>query len=283
MRARRISQRTAKRAARAQHARVSMVTATRSTGMSAPQLDRQQPASAFLADWTPARLLQTWIEDVSALGVKPASLLQTLDTQAFAGCSGQRRTLTYLRETAGDAASTAAVLLSASLFMRVERARARYPRDHWPPFAVAQGLLGFARERGDYRWEPECESTLPAHDSEAGLVIGSTQQLVRFLAVEHARVLHRFAAVQLVFSLPAPTHSLSAPRDPARRRDPRWAELTREELEALIWQKPQRELARELGVSESTLAKRCKLLSITKPARGFWRKTRPAAASGSHG
>ena len=275
--------------------------------MTAPRLERQQPAAAFLADWTPARLLQTWVEEVSALGVKPASLVQTLDSQAFGGCSGQRQTLAYLRAAAGDPEATAAVLLSASLFMRVERARARYPRDDGPPVAVAQTMLAWTRERYAYRWQSECESTLPAHDAEAGLVITSTQQLVRFLAVEHARVLHRYAAVaslqttapsarsslisvrqvsgapendQLNISLPAPAHSLRVPRDPARRRDPRWAELTREELETLIWQKPQRELAREFGVSEATIAKRCKVLAIAKPERGFWRKGRSAAGSG---
>jgi hypothetical protein len=309
-----------------------MLAAPRSTGMSAPLLDKPQNAAAFLADWTPARLLSAWIEEVSALGVTPASLVQTLQAEeprfewwprtnleqhrrspslqmqassAHPTCSGRRQTIAYLLQAAGDSEATAAVLLSASLFMRVERNRTRYPREAWPPFAVAQTLLAWTRMHFVYRWEAECESTLPEHAAEAGLVITSAQQLVRFLALEHARVLHRFAPVylsqataqlnlasvsvrqdtaaaepdELNLSVPAPAHSLRVPRDPARRRDPRWADLTRAELETLIWQKPQRELAREFRVSEATVAKRCKLLEIAKPERGFWRKGR-AAASG---
>lgn len=290
-----------------------MVIVTRST-MSAPLLEKQQHTSAFLADWTPARLLHAWIDEISALGVNPGNLVQTRKTRSqgagfewcskggavqpeYGACSGQRQTIAYLQQAAGDPEATAAVLLSASLFMRVERTRARYPREAWPPFAVAQTLLAWTRMCFVYRWDAQCDATLPAHDSESGVAIASTQQLVRFLAVEHARVLHRFTPVYLTqavapsivrmrapetlpASLPAPAHSLRVPRDPARRRDPRWSELTREELETLIWQKPQRELAREFGVSEATIAKRCKVLEIKKPERGFWSKARAAAVGG---
>jgi len=294
--------------------------------------DRQRTAAALLAGWTPERLLQTWIDEVSALGIAPHNLVQTvaappgtpeqlawwpragllqlrlaqperrlrLAEAEGSACSGQRQTLRYLLDARGDACASAAVLLAASLFARVERARSRYPREAWPPFAAAQTLLAWTRARHDYRWPCDCEASLPAHLGEDGLVLGNLEQLVRFCAVEHARVLHRLAPLQLMAadtqldsgrapdgprlelltlsqpapapSLPAPAHSLRAPRDPGRRRDPRWNELTRADLEALIWQKPQRELAREFGVSETTVAKRCKVLAIAKPERGFWRR-----------
>lgn len=283
--------------------------------------NRQRTTLAFLGDWTPERLLSCWIDEVSALGIAPHRLLESVPVsgseaqllwwpraelpQLRIGAarhvahpdSGPQQTLAYLQQAHADPRACAAVLLAASLFARVERTRARYPREAWPPFNAAQTLLAWTRARHDYRWPSDCAATLPTHLAEDGLVLGSLQQLVRFCAVEHARVLHRLAPVQLTAasltcaprfevltlsqpapSLPAPAHSLAAPRDRARRRDPRWSELTRADLEALIWAKPQRELAREFGVSEATVARRCKLLSIAKPERGFWHKGRAAAA-----
>jgi len=292
--------------------------------------DRERTPTSYLDGWSRERLLQTWIDEVTALGITPAALVQSVAAAAH-GCEwwpradldelerssaegvpqgaadsdGPRQTLEYLLQTRGDAHATAAVLLCASLFARVERARSRYPREAWPPFAAAQTLLAWTRAQHDYRWPTDCPASLPEHISEEGLVLGGVPQLLRFLAVEHARVLHRYAPVQLIarprdnlvsivrvthveperdllaLSLPAPAQSLRAPRDPARRRDPRWSELTREELATLIWSKPQREVARDFGVSEATVAKRCKLLEIAKPERGFWRRSRAPAAAGS--
>jgi hypothetical protein len=45
-----------------------------------------------------------------------------------------------------------------------------------------------------------------------------------------------------------------------------------EELEQLVWQMPTTEVARLFGVSDKAVEKRCKLLSIQKPARGYWAK-----------
>ena len=310
--------------------------------MSAPVSERERAVTSFLTGWSREGFLQAWADEVSALGIAPVSLLQAvavpaahagtlawwpradLDKLKLTGlgvpppsaaaseaCGGPQQTLTYLLQAGADAQANAAVLLCASLSARVERARTRYPREAWPPFAAAQTLLAWTRAQQDYRWPADCMATLPAHASEDGLVIGSLLQLVRFLATEHARVLHRYAPVQLTgrevslrprqslvtfsqlapaaanaepevlaLSVPAPAHSLVAPRDPARRRDPRWNALTRAELEALIWSKPQRQVAREFGVSEATVAKRCKLLEIAKPERGFWRRSTAPAAAG---
>jgi hypothetical protein len=218
-----------------------------------------------------------------------------------------RHTIHCLLGAAGDPTCSAAVLLSASLFTRVESARARYPRDAWPPFSVAQTLLRWTRAKQACHWESACAATLPSHDSESGLIIKSVQQLVRFLAAEHARVLHRWTPVQIVVadeasprayfvsgvyaalqaqSQPPPEeawrsvlHSQRVVIDPARATQQRWATLSREELEALIWSKPQGQLAKDLGVSDAALSKRCKLLGIAKPGRGFWRKTQNAGTN----
>ena len=49
---------------------------------------------------------------------------------------------------------------------------------------------------------------------------------------------------------------------------------TDEELKELVWGKPSVLLAKELGVSDSAIGKRCKARGITKPPRGYWANIR---------
>lgn len=49
-------------------------------------------------------------------------------------------------------------------------------------------------------------------------------------------------------------------------------ELSRDELFALVWERPTSEVAKELGVSDVALAKLCKRLQVPKPPRGYWAK-----------
>src|ERR1700741_4190034 len=46
--------------------------------------------------------------------------------------------------------------------------------------------------------------------------------------------------------------------------------LSREELFALVWEKPTREIGKELGVSDVAVAKLCRRLQVPKPPRGYW-------------
>ena len=46
--------------------------------------------------------------------------------------------------------------------------------------------------------------------------------------------------------------------------------LSREELFALVWEKPTSEVAKELGVSDVAVAKLCTRLQVPKPPRGYW-------------
>ncbi|WP_318886471.1 hypothetical protein [Sinorhizobium meliloti] len=48
--------------------------------------------------------------------------------------------------------------------------------------------------------------------------------------------------------------------------------LSREELFALVWQKPTQEVAKELGVSDVAVGKLCARLQVPKPPRGYWAK-----------
>lgn len=46
--------------------------------------------------------------------------------------------------------------------------------------------------------------------------------------------------------------------------------LSREDLFELVWSKPMADLAKEFGISDVALAKRCKRLAIPVPGRGYW-------------
>ncbi len=45
---------------------------------------------------------------------------------------------------------------------------------------------------------------------------------------------------------------------------------SREELFALVWERPATEVARELGISDVALGKLCRRLQVLKPPRGYW-------------
>ena len=49
-------------------------------------------------------------------------------------------------------------------------------------------------------------------------------------------------------------------------------EIPKEELEELVWSMSTVRVAKLLGVSDVAIAKRCKLLGIEKPPRGYWAK-----------
>ena len=46
--------------------------------------------------------------------------------------------------------------------------------------------------------------------------------------------------------------------------------VSRQDLYELVWSKPMRELAKDFGISDVALAKRCRRLAIPVPGRGYW-------------
>jgi hypothetical protein len=51
-------------------------------------------------------------------------------------------------------------------------------------------------------------------------------------------------------------------------------EVDKEELEKLVWEMPTTEVAKIFGVSDVAIGKRCTLLGVNKPPRGYWQKLR---------
>lgn len=51
-------------------------------------------------------------------------------------------------------------------------------------------------------------------------------------------------------------------------------DISKEELEKLVWEKPTAQIAKDFGVSDNAIGKRCKKFGIEKPPRGYWAKNR---------
>src|SRR5688500_19556469 len=54
--------------------------------------------------------------------------------------------------------------------------------------------------------------------------------------------------------------------------EPKISELTCEELYDAVWSTPVETLAKQFGMSDVALAKRCKNQNVPRPPRGYWAK-----------
>ena len=51
-----------------------------------------------------------------------------------------------------------------------------------------------------------------------------------------------------------------------------WPPSTKAELEKLVWMMSSVKLAKQFGISDSAIGKRCRTLGVSKPPTGFWNK-----------
>lgn len=58
----------------------------------------------------------------------------------------------------------------------------------------------------------------------------------------------------------------------AGKKQPNKFDITKEELEKLVWEKSTIKIAKDFGVSDKAIEKRCKKYCIEKPPRGYWNK-----------
>lgn len=56
--------------------------------------------------------------------------------------------------------------------------------------------------------------------------------------------------------------------------------ITKAELKQLVWEKPTTEIASVFSVTDKAIERRCKLLQIEKPPRGYWSKIRERSSTG---
>lgn len=217
---------------------------------------------------------------------------------------GPRETLKTLWENKGNLEKECAALIEASLYPRIKSSRAHYPDGDWPPrdqvirlYDCVQQILGirpYMERHNFFTYMLPFRALLdtPADDMNS---------LIHNLADEHVAVFLNYQPVLIVYgnkrNTPLPqfksysneefrkmrTRELYPVQEnkvpvrttvpPAKIAPPRWFDnITREDLERLVWSKPTIELAKDFGVSNVAIAKRCKKLGVIKPEPGFWAK-----------
>lgn len=220
--------------------------------------------------------------------------------------TGEIDTLCYLWEHKEEPEKIAAILIAASLFSRIHSSRKSYPNDKWSPLDCVAVLSNWAYEKwfdGEigFGWHCCCTEVLPTTSWDYSYKLDSMDALVRYLAEEHASVLSRYKPVAIQFKPecdPSLERILQEEREAEQKRfeewrrqrereevekvaeeqrrqkeHPRWGEwrqISNKELQQLVWTKPARVLAKEFGISDVAIAKRCKAVGIPKPPRGFW-------------
>lgn len=225
---------------------------------------------------------------------------------------GEVYTLRYLWDNRENPEAVAAVLICASLFPLVCAGRRDHLLENWPPVPCMKVVFRWAMERWSSEerdrargWHHACTEVLPDRLLDWRLRIGDMETLIRHFAKEHARVLARYRPVAAVFGPkrdPFVERRLQkeyleerrryaewereqreeearrkAEEERRRREHPRWGEwgkLSRGELERLVWSRPVVSVAREFGVSDVAVAKKCRKLGVAKPPPGFWAKVK---------
>ncbi len=196
----------------------------------------------------------------------------------------------------------AAILISASLFSRLNSSRRQYPLKYWPEYDCVEELADWAykqwnADRAFYTWQHYHTQVLPHINRDSKFKINNMNELINYLAEEHARVFIEYRPIYIEFVNKCDPFIEKALEEQykleherietirkiteekkidilKRAKDSRWRHLTKEELEKLVWSKPTIILAQELGVSDVAIAKRCRSLGIKKPERGFWAKVK---------
>ena len=96
--------------------------------------------------------------------------------------------------------------MTASLFPRIHASRRLYPEDCWPKIRKVRDLDAIARDQlSDSSqvlfdgWHHSCTQVLPVHSEDSSYEITTAGALIRYLAEEHASLLHRFQPVRIVY------------------------------------------------------------------------------------
>src|SRR5215210_6452697 len=217
--------------------------------------------------------------------------------------SGELETIRMLWEGQGNNHEVCTILISASLFSRMHNSRGIYPRDCWPPYTCVSALDQWANDAsgGVTAWHHACTQVIPEELPDHDCKIETLGELVNYLAEEYAAIISRYTAVIVDFkSTPNPFVSKTLKDRDAEQRHrhlqwkqdyearkaieqgrerelrnlhPRideWPNISREELERLVWSKPTTLVAADFGVSDTAVSKKCRLEGIRKPPRGFW-------------
>lgn len=119
----------------------------------------------------------------------------------YQGRKGELDTLNFLWAARHDTEQVAAVLISASLFTRFS-GRGRWNPNGWPNANCVDPVAEIARNQWKSEpgfWHHANSQVLPFRSEDFDYGISDLRGLIRYLAEEHAALLHQFAPVALHF------------------------------------------------------------------------------------
>jgi len=152
-----------------------------------------------------------------------------------------------------------------------------YDPDH--PLARKDGMVWLSRHQLSLklgRWLQPCEDAQYV-DGDAknlapeNLVLASHTEQVDRRRVDQAELVCPFCGEVFRVARSHKDRRVHC-KDKCRRLHSRKFAVETEELEQLVWLMPTTEVAQLFGVSDKAIEKRCKLLGIPKPPRGYWTK-----------
>lgn len=182
-----------------------------------------------------------------------------------------------------------AFILSALRMMWAYRSDiASRTEDSYTDFVRLAGLGG-----DDLIWGARMWKTLPLNPDRSiqslscdGVEIGAWLRKWHDNIFSHLRVVEAWP-VQAPSDVAAPYQSsvdngaelrpyFSDTPKAVRRGPDAWRNLTRDDLEKLVWMHPRKQLADMLGVSDMAIHKKCRRELLSQPPRGFWQKIKKA-------
>lgn len=121
---------------------------------------------------------------------------------------GEIDTLDHLWAAKDEPDKVAGILISGSLFSRIESSRKGPSRDNWPRVVLMRDLQAWAyaawRDPGTYwGWHYASTTTFPTMSDDNVYTIDSMEALVRYIAEEHAVLFSVYTPVALTFVQPA--------------------------------------------------------------------------------
>lgn len=105
------------------------------------------------------------------------------------------------------------------------------------------------------------------------------ENLVLVSSVEHAHIHHGFIQRKICLNCKKEFKPWKKKgkfcNENCRQIGTRKFNISKDELEKLVWQIPTRQIAKLFSVSDTSIAKRCRLYDIKKPGLGYWAKNAP--------
>lgn len=116
--------------------------------------------------------------------------------------SAELKTLKKLWEFKNDSEKTAALLLRASLFTRIDSGKASFPQGFWPPSIVIEKLSEMIAQIlggscNNPIWHHSCAEVIPTFSKDFYFKIENITALIHYLAVEHCKLLCKYQPVRI--------------------------------------------------------------------------------------